>query len=714
MNLYSTELIVSDIRRPSLSTSTTCPFRHTAMSLPLEGFGSGGSLGSLSGGGSSGASRGLLLACFQELRERGLHSVGLFRQPCSVTELRALWAELRREGDEADEEQGLHKLKEVEDPHLIAGLVIWHLRQQAEPLFPFALYDGVLAAGGYAVSHIGASSASPDRFRLDSKQSDWSDDGSNHGEGRALVEVRFSDLRGLVARLPNASWEILSPLLEFLGEVKAMSSLNEMTAEALARVFGPVLCRPSGSAFMSLRHIQDIHKIQAVVLSLIENHASLLDAGCAGGEGARGVLSTPMGRKGSVTSDAGSGGSSGRRHSTADLSVVHRLVMDTVAMLFYDISDDEEKGGESKDHGGGGITRSKLLRLQEFVEPAAPRAGFFEGHDEDEGKDGLEHNTSPTGLSYLGFDGEAPVCSAQERRRMIAACRALRAQISHYEEAFSQEMGHLPKGRERAPMASTYAQYKLWKRTIRDDAVTQIQALVRRFLVNCRIPRRRRAPLPAAAATAASFSAAPVPTGAAPASATPPIPIAAVRRGSQGSTTEAMGGGNRTAGALALLMEEKRRIKSTLKDFDTSFMEEHGRVPTKADKEPMRSLYDQYNGIKRRIQEFEAALGAVSPGDIPVFAAVSSPPVAGSGLTAAADGSANASSSKAVGDEDPVSRLERLKRDKRALHVMLKKYEQDFRRAHGREVSSRADIAPVEAEYQRYKEIKRRLSNMQG
>lgn len=42
-----------------------------------------------------------------------------------------------------------------------------------------------------------------------------------------------------------------------------------------AQTFAPVLCRPQGSAFMSLRHVQDLLKIQAVVRVLIENHAIL-------------------------------------------------------------------------------------------------------------------------------------------------------------------------------------------------------------------------------------------------------------------------------------------------------------------------------------------------------------------------------------------------------------------------------------------------------
>ncbi|CAN0282354.1 unnamed protein product, partial [Ectocarpus fasciculatus] len=55
------------------------------------------------------------------------------------------------------------------------------------------------------------------------------------------------------------------------------------------------------------------------------------------------------------------------------------------------------------------------------------------------------------------------------------ACRTLRAQIDHYEVNFQAEYGHPPRGRERAPLVSTYAQYKSWKQFIRDDASTQLQ-----------------------------------------------------------------------------------------------------------------------------------------------------------------------------------------------------------------------------------------------
>lgn len=70
--------------------------------------------------------------------------------------------------------------------------------------------------------------------------------------------------------------------------------------------------------------------------------------------------------------------------------------------------------------------------------------------------------------------------TAAERKRTVAACCALRSQIQRFKEAFMQLHGQPPKGAsERArPLATTYAQYREWKRVIRADAVCRIQALV--------------------------------------------------------------------------------------------------------------------------------------------------------------------------------------------------------------------------------------------
>jgi len=70
--------------------------------------------------------------------------------------------------------------------------------------------------------------------------------------------------------------------------------------------------------------------------------------------------------------------------------------------------------------------------------------------------------------------------TAAERKRTVAACRALRAQIARFEDAFIHLHGRAPKGAaERAPLATTYAQYREWNRALRVDAAPRIQALFR-------------------------------------------------------------------------------------------------------------------------------------------------------------------------------------------------------------------------------------------
>ncbi len=61
---------------------------------------------------------------------------------------------------------------------------------------------------------------------------------------------------------------------------------------------------------------------------------------------------------------------------------------------------------------------------------------------------------------------------------------------------------------------------------------------------------------------------------------------------------------------------------------------------------------------------------------------------------------------------DPVYR--ELKKEKRTLQGKLQNYQQEFVARHGRKVKYRADRAPVEAEYERYKLVKQRLEEMEA
>ena len=46
----------------------------------------------------------------------------------------------------------------------------------------------------------------------------------------------------------------------------------------------------------------------------------------------------------------------------------------------------------------------------------------------------------------------------------------------------------------------------------------------------------------------------------------------------------------------------KKTLKSSLKSYDVTFLAKEGRMPTKAEKEPIRHLYERYNSVKAEVR----------------------------------------------------------------------------------------------------------------
>mgnify|MGYP000163203622 FL=1 len=139
-----------------------------------------------------------------------------------------------------------------------------------------------------------------------------------------------------------------------------------------------------------------------------------------------------------------------------------------------------------------------------------------------------------------------------DRKLAVRACRVLRLQIKAFEEAFQETSKRRPRGSDRRPLASTYRQYRDWKRCIRHDAAAAIQGLCR---------KRRARPMVRA----------------------PQPPV-------QQST-------------IAQLRLDKRNIKKKLRAYDAQFIAKHGRSPTRFEKEPIRGLYELYYSAKERLRK---------------------------------------------------------------------------------------------------------------
>jgi hypothetical protein len=163
-------------------------------------------------------------------------------------------------------------------------------------------------------------------------------------------------------------------------------------------------------------------------------------------------------------------------------------------------------------------------------------------------------------------------------------------------------------------------------------------------------------------------------------------------------------------------------------------------MPVKAEKEPIRHLYEGYNTLKTHIgtaeQEGRHQSPALSPATSPLpqrtvspsdslsddspakasplparskrkLPKTASPPIA-SGLASSAAATLPSTPSGA-----PSQDLSALKVEKGQLHQMLRSYEKDFYKENKRQVSSFADIKPVASQYRRYKEIKKAIAALQ-
>lgn len=424
--------------------------------------------------------------------------------------------------------------------------------------------------------------------------------------------------------------------------------------------------------------------------------------------------------------------------------------------------------------------------------------------------------------------------TAAERKRTVAACRALRSQIQRFEEAFMQLHGRPPKGTsERSPLATTYAQYREWKRAIRADAACRIQALFRGATTrwsllrssNPRLSRvvmirtgrpggaeamllgklqsdnvLKRLSIPVeigsesdrgrglspivSSLVAASHTSVPNQTQgdnmgvevfinpmhgsptvstSSPSPTWTPLPHRLAQRSgslerdafspktppqssSPGGSPTAVMIAEMAAMTLPELQAHKRDLKQQLKQYDMEFARKNGRMPVKAEKEPIRHLYENYNTLKSEITRIEKEgagyhrktpppslqqplIGGGRPQRSP------SPPLARS-----TSGSGHDSSSESDNATDsvptirssrksssaptalvveavpstptgaPSQDLSALKAEKGKLHQMLRSYEKDFFKEHKRQVSSFADIKPVASQYRRYKEIKKAIA----
>ncbi len=418
----------------------------------------------------------LLTMCFDQLKMRGgLHLGELFYQSPSVTEVKKLQASV--------EKDGYHKLLEEEDPRLLIALALNILKQAPQPVIPFDLYDYVLEVSNQPESSLGYANGDGGSSTMESSEGkEEVDDRSAEGK-----MVKLSELKKLVRRLPIQNWTILLRVLEFVTEVVDLSTINNTSLDSVVRVFSPILCRPRDSAYMSLRHLHDLHNIQTVVHSLVLKHKVLMHATrdpiSMGGEEypcpsmssnnssfASDIQSTHDHINCGSVSECGSSmlgekSASDMSFTADDVATVNNIIDESVAIIFDDMSvfepfSDNFEAIKSSSNQKLPIVQQvpqiicspmlSIAMMRVMWRSRALNEGSGSGHskalhDEEDGDQNnaeLGRDSNPAGSSFM-FSGT--LGGPRDRKRMIAACRTLRSQITQYEDAFLQDSGHLPR-----------------------------------------------------------------------------------------------------------------------------------------------------------------------------------------------------------------------------------------------------------------------------
>ncbi|XP_061595087.1 rho GTPase-activating protein 22-like [Cololabis saira] len=170
--------------------------------------------------------------CVNYIRERGLHEVGLFRQPGQTSRVKEL--------QEAFDSGERPTFDGNTDVHTVASLLKLYLRQLPEPLVPYSHYPDFLLCSQKLTS---------DRT------------------------LGLEDLRNLLHELPFANFNLLNYICQFLNEVQSYSSSNKMSVQNLATVFGPNILRAKAEDPQSI--VGGAAMVQGLMLELIREHESL-------------------------------------------------------------------------------------------------------------------------------------------------------------------------------------------------------------------------------------------------------------------------------------------------------------------------------------------------------------------------------------------------------------------------------------------------------
>ncbi|KAJ3269319.1 hypothetical protein HK104_005147 [Borealophlyctis nickersoniae] len=144
--------------------------------------------------------------------------------------------------------------------------------------------------------------------------------------------------------------------------------------------------------------------------------------------------------------------------------------------------------------------------------------------------------------------------------------------------------------------------------------------------------------------------------------------------------------------------EEKREVKREFSKLKEMYGSSGGMTASAEEKALMKDLYQRYLDLKSKLESEESP---TTPTPETPHPPPTTPPAP----------------QPSTATTDPISSdlttYKRLRNEKKLLQIRLNEFQEQFKRTHGRPVTTADDRAPVAVEYQRYKELKSMLAEME-
>eukprot|EP01038_Epipyxis_sp_PR26KG_P008715 gene8715-11776_t len=437
--------------------------------------------------------------CTNYLYEKASHEKGLFKSTMSISDIRKGQTQISNSLNKTNRSDDF-------DPFLVAEVLILTLRELKIPLL-HEVYNDIV-------------------------NTDVSD---------ADPSICKPSIQSWIVKIPESKYKLVASLFRMLSKLSRQDD-NDATITHLTYTISPPICRPITSAYMSIRHAEDLKKIRPVVKFLLEfyddifsNLPSPINMQSSSSQAIKlnGTNSTSIIQKDIISSTKNTTINLGRLSEASvegDVGSPQPLnllvpgspptslssVLNLGLRLDLDFDGSSVKGNTNTSVNQFSIYSEYDWKVFESL--IFNRVNGFLGVTDVEFKSGRSRysssesilsNSGRLSVDMTGDNSGSTAMTLQsrpstpqdqndnknsinqfdkskanrgKRRKMVSDCKMLRSQIFDFEQDWSRRFNRVPKGNERGPMQIVYTKYRELKKEIRDLAATDIQRLVRGFI----------------------------------------------------------------------------------------------------------------------------------------------------------------------------------------------------------------------------------------